>query len=81
MGVTTSPSTPSDPPAGNGESSRKKNRNRSQAEEKPRGSLQELMHMLEKPAVKSSTQRGPAKPQRGPAKKQAGGSKKNRKRR
>ncbi|MCR9296153.1 MAG: YidC/Oxa1 family insertase periplasmic-domain containing protein, partial [bacterium] len=41
-------------------SRRKGNRDRTQ-EEKPSGRLQELMQMLEKPAVKSATQRGSSK--------------------
>lgn len=62
-------------------------RNRTQPEEKPKnGKLQELMQMLEKPAVKSATQRGTAKTQRGPAKTPTskagrGGRKKDKKRR
>lgn len=52
-------------------SSRGKGRDRQTVEEKPPGRLQEIMQMLDKPAVKSSTQRGSAKNPRG--------SKKNRK--
>ena len=55
-----------EPPAAEKKITRKgKSRSeRAQQDEKPPGKLQELMQMLDKPAVKSSTQRGPAKPVR-----------------
>lgn len=45
----------------NGSNGRRNKKNRNQpSEQKPKGKLEELREMLEKPAVKSSTQRGPA---------------------
>lgn len=45
---------------GPGPSGKRKNRGRGDSEPKPKGRFDELKEMLEKPAVKSTTQRGPA---------------------